>query len=140
MEVQMMRGNLNTPRRCHILEAADVMVILCDQQQGGVGGNGTADDEGQREYSKRRHHGLSTIHCFQQDTLYKWSCGLLVTKHTVNCKIGRLLIIKCNSSLMIHMTTYTKCGMIKQNESKLANIDLEIEPNKENKSFCFLLF
>ncbi len=33
-----------------------------------------------------------------------------------------------------------KCGMIKQNELEFANIDLEIEPNKGNKSFCFLLF
>ena len=33
-----------------------------------------------------------------------------------------------------------KCGMLKQNESEFANIDLEIEPNKGNKSFCFLLF
>ncbi len=33
-----------------------------------------------------------------------------------------------------------KCGMIKQNESEFANIDLEIEPNKRNKCFCFLLF
>ncbi len=33
-----------------------------------------------------------------------------------------------------------KCGMIKQNESEFANIDLEIEPNKGNKSFFVLLF
>ena len=32
------------------------------------------------------------------------------------------------------------CDVIKQNESELANIDLEIEPNKGKKSFCFLLF
>ncbi len=32
------------------------------------------------------------------------------------------------------------CDVIKQNESELANIDLEIESNKGSKSFCFLLF
>ncbi len=29
------------------------------------------------------------------------------------------------------------CGVIKQIESEFANIDLEIEPNKGNKSFLF---
>ncbi len=32
------------------------------------------------------------------------------------------------------------CDVINQNESELTNIDLEIEPNKGNKFFCFLLF
>ncbi len=38
------------------------------------------------------------------------------------------------------LTEKHMCDVMKQNESELANIDLEIEPNKGNKFFCFLLF
>ncbi len=31
------------------------------------------------------------------------------------------------------------CGVIKQNEPEFANIDLEIEPKKGNKSFSIIL-
>ena len=32
------------------------------------------------------------------------------------------------------------CDVIKQNQSELGNIDFEIEPNKAENVFCFLLF
>ncbi len=40
----------------------------------------------------------------------------------------------------VFVLTLIICGVIKQNESEFANIDLEIEPNKGNKSFFFYCF
>ena len=32
------------------------------------------------------------------------------------------------------------CDVIKQNQSQVGNIDFQIEPNKAENVFCFLLF
>ncbi len=50
--------------------------------------------------------------------------------------ISMVPLIRC----IINLCELSICGIIKQNESEFTNIDLEIEPHKGNKSFCFLLF
>ena len=58
----------------------------------------------------------------QCDTLKM--CRNHKSSHRIDWKFGNKLI----------------CDVIRQNESELANIGLEIKPNKGNKSFSFLFF
>ncbi len=56
----------------------------------------------------RRYYALNTRHCFQWDTLYRWSYGSLVTKHTYKSVRLGWLLVSVFSSLMTYVTTCTK--------------------------------
>ncbi len=43
---------------------------------------------------QRRYFDLPRMHCFQWDILYRWLCGLSLTKPTYIAWLWRLLIIK----------------------------------------------
>ena len=73
--------------------------------------------------------------------------------HTFNLKISSLdsivpnkqsKLIACfictSNFCTIRIGCELKCDGIKQNQSEHGNIDFEIEPNKAENVFCFLLF
>ena len=64
-------------------------------------------ETGTGEY-KRRNQVLPTMHLLPMGFLYRWSCGVIVMKHTLINRTHQILHFRCVLSLSPHMTTCTK--------------------------------